>query len=154
NATNRKHAIAQGASRTFTSRVRVDNDAQPQEILDNTVQASWKSLPSQSTALNSTGSIGPDGSTTGRRIGALPNAGNAINKYEANATGATTVPAIAITKTDAAPATIPAIGAHKHFQIEIRLPEGTTNNLSVRDNLAATGLSYVLENNATFDITY
>jgi uncharacterized repeat protein (TIGR01451 family)/fimbrial isopeptide formation D2 family protein len=154
NPANPRFAIAPAAAVSFTFQVRVDADVQPQEILDNTIQASWKSLPSQNTALNSTGAIGADGTATGRRIGAIPNAGNAINHYEATASGAATVPAITITKTDLAPATIPTIGAHKHFQIEIRLPEGVTNNLRAVDNLAATGLSYVLANNATFDITY
>jgi uncharacterized repeat protein (TIGR01451 family)/fimbrial isopeptide formation D2 family protein len=155
NPTNPKFAIvAGGGTRSFTFQVRVDNDVQPQELLDDTLQASWKSLPSQSTALNGTGAIGVDGSATGRRIGALPNAGDAINDYETSASASTTVPAVTITKTDAAPATVPTIGAHKHFQIEIRLPEGVTNNLSVADNLAATGLSYVLANNAGFDVTY
>jgi large repetitive protein len=154
NPANPKFAIGTGVTRSFTFQVRVDPDAQPQEVLDNTIQARWTSLPSQNTALNATGAIGPDGSATGRRNGALPNAGNAINDYEATATGAVTVPALTVTKTDLAPAAIPTIGAHKHFQIEIRLPEGTSNNVRVTDNLAATGLSYVLENNAAFDVTY
>lgn len=154
NPSNPKFAIAPGGRVSFTFQVRVDADVQPQEILDNTIQASWASLPSRNTALNSTGSIGLDGSATGRRNGTLPNSGNAINDYEATASASTIVPAVAVTKTDLAPTTIPTIGAHKHFQVEIRLPEGTTTNLSVRDNLAATGLSYVLENNSTFDITY
>ncbi|MFL6646497.1 MAG: hypothetical protein ACJ8KO_00870, partial [Sulfurifustaceae bacterium] len=154
NPSNPKFAIAPGGRVSFTFQVRVDTDAQPQEILDNTIQASWASLPSRNTALNSTGSIGLDGSATGRRNGTLPNSGNAINDYEATASASVAVPAITITKTNLAPTTIPTIGAHEHFQIEIRLPEGTTNNLSVRDNLAATGLSYVLENNSAFDISY
>jgi uncharacterized repeat protein (TIGR01451 family)/fimbrial isopeptide formation D2 family protein len=154
NAANPKYAIGTGITRSFTFQVRVDNDVQPQELLDNTLQASWKSLPGQNTALNSSGAIGADGSATGRRIGALPNAGDAINDYETTATASTNVPAVTITKTDLAPATVPTIGAHKHFQIEIRLPEGVSNNVSVADNLAATGLSYVLENDAAFDITY
>ncbi len=154
NAANPKFGIAPGASVSFTFQVRVDTAAQPQEVLDNTIQASWTSLPSRNTALNSTGTIGPDGSETGMRNGALPNSGNPINDYETAASHAAAVPAITMTKTDLAPATIPTIGAHKHFQIEIRLPEGTSNNLVVSDNLASSGLSYVLANNADFDISY
>ncbi len=151
---NPKFAIAPGATRSFTFKVLVDPAVQPLEILDNTVQARWTSLRSQNIALNSTGLIGVDGSLTGMRIGALPNAGDPINHYETTATASATVPAIGLTKTDLSPAVIPAIGAHKNFQIEIRLPEGQSKNLIVTDNLAATGISYVLENNAGFDVTY
>lgn len=154
NPSNPKFAIAPGAMRSFTFTVLVDPAVQPLEILNNTVSARWTSLRSQNTALNSTGLIGTDGSLTGMRIGALPNAGDPINHYETSATAAATVPALSLTKTDLSPGVIPAIGAHKNFQIEIRLPEGESKNVLVTDNLAATGISYVLENNAGFDITY
>jgi len=154
NASNPKYAIAPGAVRTFTFKVKVANTVQPLEILTNTIQASWQSLPSQATALNSTGSIGADGSDMGMRNGTLPNAGNAINDYETNASTSFLVPSVQVTKTDLSPAVLPAIGAQKQFQIEIRLPEGSTKNLSVTDNLAAAGLSYLLSNNASYDITY
>ncbi len=88
------------------------------------------------------------------RIGALPNAGDAVNDYEATAGSQVMVPAIAFNKTDLDPAVIPAIGAYKNFQIEIHLPEGTSHNLIVTDSLNAAGLSYLLANNAGFDITY
>lgn len=154
NASNPKYAIAPGSARIFTFKVKVANTVQPLEILANTIQASWQSLPSQATALNSTGSIGADGSDVGMRNGALPNAGNAINDYEATTSSSFLVPTVQVTKTDLSPAVLPAIGAQKQFQIEIRFPEGTTRNLSVTDNLAATGLSYALSNNASYDITY
>ncbi|MEJ2392819.1 MAG: hypothetical protein P8019_15650, partial [Gammaproteobacteria bacterium] len=85
NAANPKFAVAPGETRTFTFEIRVDTGAQPQEVLDNTIQASWTSLPGNTTALNSTGTIGADGSQTGMRIGALPNAGDAVNDYETTA---------------------------------------------------------------------
>lgn len=146
--------LAPGATRTFTFRVRVDPVVQPLEVLDNTLQADWTSLPSQATALNSSGQIGANGSTTGMRTGALPNAAHPINDYETTTAASVSVPAVVLAKTDLAPATVPTIGAHKPFQIEIRLPEGTTRDLVVSDDLAASGLSYVFANNATFDITY
>ncbi|MGB5745434.1 MAG: hypothetical protein WBM69_00550, partial [Desulfobacterales bacterium] len=141
---------------SFTFEVRVDNGVEPQEILDNTIQAAWTSLPSQNTALinGGAGPIGPDGEIDGMRIGALPNAGDPINDYEATATDDMLVPGVALTKTDLNPAVIPTIGVHKSFQIDITLPEGVTNNLAVADTLNSTGLSYVLENEAAFDITY
>lgn len=154
NAANPDYAIAPGASISFTFQVRVGSAVQPREILDNTIQASWASLPGQGTALNSTGLIGPDGSDTGLRNGALPNAGHPINDYETTVSTSVTVPAPTTSKADLAPATIPTIGAHKNFQIEILLPEGTSNNVTVSDNLAASGISYVLANNASYDISY
>jgi uncharacterized repeat protein (TIGR01451 family)/fimbrial isopeptide formation D2 family protein len=139
---------------SFTFDVRVDSVVQPEELLDNTIQADWTSLPGQATALNSSGLIGADGSSTGMRIGALPNAGDPINDYETTAADDTAVPAAALAKTDLDPAVIPTIGVHKTFQVDIALPEGITNNVIATDNLDAAGLSYLLENNAGLDITY
>ncbi|MGD9007846.1 MAG: isopeptide-forming domain-containing fimbrial protein, partial [Desulfobacteraceae bacterium] len=148
------NGIDPGDTISFTFEVSVDSGVQPEQILDNTIQADWTSLPGQTTALNSSGSIGADGSATGMRIGALPNAGDPINDYETTAADDVTVPALSLTKTDLDPASVPAIGAHKSFQVDIRLPEGVTQDLILTDALDAAGISYVLENNATFDITY
>ena len=108
----------------------------------------------QSTALNSTGMIGADGSEDGMRIGALPNAADTINDYQTEASDSTTVPPLTQTKTDLDPALIPTIGAHKSFRIDINLPEGTTQGVLVTDSLDTAGISYFLENNAGYDITY
>ena len=88
------------------------------------------------------------------RIGALPNAGDPINDYETTASDDTVVPAVVLSKTDLNPAVIPSIGVHKSFQIDITLPEGVTNNVMATDSLDTAGVSYLLENNAGFDITY
>lgn len=154
NAANPDFSIAPGTTLSFSFDISVDTAAQPLEILDNTVQASWTSLPGQSTALNSSNLIGIDGSTTGMRNGTLPNSANAINDYEATATDSATVPAITLAKTDLNPAMAAEVGAHKNFQIEILLPEGTSNNLLVTDNLNFGGQSYLLSNNVDFDISY
>jgi uncharacterized repeat protein (TIGR01451 family)/fimbrial isopeptide formation D2 family protein len=151
---NPPNGIDAGDSISFTFEIQVDDVVQPQEILDNTIQADWASLPGQNTALNSTGMIGANGSETGMRNGALPNAGGAINDYETNAANQVTVPALTFTKNDLDPTAIPAIGKRKNFQLDIRLPEGVTNDVIVTDSLDATGLSYILENNAVHDITY
>jgi len=111
-------------------------------------------LPDLNTALNSTGTIGADGSALGLRNGVLPNAADAINNYETTASGSTSVLPVTMNKTDLDPAIVSTIGAHKNFQIEISLPEGTTNNLIINDNLNATGLSYVLSDLAPFEVTY
>ena len=154
NPSNPKFATAPGVTRSFTFTVRVGSGVQPLEILDNTIQARWTSLPGQTTALNGTGLIGADGSSTGMRIGALPNAGDPINDYETTATASATVPALTTTKTDLSPAVVPTIGAYKQFRIEILLPEGVSNGVKVSDNLAASGIGYTLANNVTYGITY
>lgn len=151
---NSGFAIAPGTTRSFTFKIRVDPQVQPLEILDNTIQADWTSLPSSSTSLNATGHIGLNGAADGMRNGAIPNVANPLNHYEAHATGLATVPAIAVTKTDLNPTLAPEIGAHKHFRVVLALPEGTTNGLVVRDNLATTGLSYLLTRDANFDVSY
>ena len=148
------YAIAPAATVTFTFVVRVVPTVQPHKVLANTIYAAWTSLPGRSTALNSAGQIGPDGAVNGMRNGALPNAGDTLNDYEARASASVTVPGLAVTKTDRNPALAPEIGTHKPFQIVINLPEGVTENLSVADNLNAGVVSYVLANNASFDVTY
>lgn len=154
NAANPKYAIAPGASRSFTFKVRVNIGVQPQEVITNAVQVKWDSLPGRTTALNSSGQIGADGTATGLRNGALPNAGLQPNDYEASASASFTVGAPTLVKTDLTPALMPAVGAYKNFQLDINLPEGTTQNVLVTDNLAFGGLSYLLANNAAYDISY
>jgi len=158
NSSNPKYAIAPGATRTFTYKVRVEIGAQPLEVLSNNVinkmQAKWDSLPGNNTALNSTGYIGIDGSASGLRNGALPNAGLAPNHYETGASATLSVPAVTMSKTDLSPAVDPVVGAYKNFQIDINLPEGTAQSVSLSDNLAVGTLSYLLSNNASYNVSY
>jgi uncharacterized repeat protein (TIGR01451 family)/fimbrial isopeptide formation D2 family protein len=156
---NPDYAIQTGAAnlKTFTFQVVVDTTAQPLELLDNTLQSKWDSLPDQNTALphnTAPPGIGPDGSILGLRNGAVPNLATAPNLYETIAAASTTVPPLTMTKTDLVPAVIPTIGAHRNFQVVIELPEGTTENLIVDDELVFGGVSYALSRNASFDITY
>ncbi|MGB5412353.1 MAG: hypothetical protein WBN09_12535 [Woeseiaceae bacterium] len=88
------------------------------------------------------------------RIGALPNTGNTLNDYEAEATDSVYVPPLAITKTDLDPALPPEIGAHKSFQVQIDLPESVSNNVSLSDELATAGVSYWFSDNVDYDVTY
>ncbi|MDP1635128.1 MAG: isopeptide-forming domain-containing fimbrial protein [Gallionellaceae bacterium] len=154
NSANPDFAIAPGATKSFTFEIQVDPPVQPLEVLDNTIQADWTSLPDQSTALNSSGTIGINGAADGMRNGALPNAGDPVNDYEAQATASAIVPSIAVTKTDLTPAMAPEIGAHKHFQLVLTLPEGESNAVIASDNLATTGLSYLLARDVNFDVSY
>ena len=151
------YEILPGAIKTFTFQVRVDTTAQPLEILDNTIQAKWDSLPDRFTTLNTLtvpATIGPDGSATGLRNGAVPNAASALNDYESTAAASTSVLPLVMSKTDLNPAVVPTIGAHRNFEVVIDLPEGTTNDLIVDDALVFGGVSYALSRNASFDVSY
>jgi uncharacterized repeat protein (TIGR01451 family)/fimbrial isopeptide formation D2 family protein len=158
NTGNLKYAIAPSTTRTFTYKVQIALGAEPLEVLSNNalnpMQAKWDSLPGQSTALNTTGLIGTDGSATGLRNGALPNAGSTLNHYEISTSATLTVPAITISKTDLNSGVVPVVGVHKNFQVDINLPEGTSQNVQLTDNLAFGGFSYTLEDAAPYDITY
>ena len=146
--------IPPGGSVSFSFAVEVGDLVEPHQILANTIQADWTSLPGIDTALNSTGAIGPNGSATGMRNGALPNAANPLNDYEAEAMASVDVPPVAVAKLDLAPAMVPTIGAHKPFRISIALPEGATQNVLATDDLATGTVSYVLADTAAFPVSY
>ena len=147
-------AIAVGEQVSFTFVVQVGDSVEPLQVLANTIQADWTSLPGQDTALNSAGLIGVDGDVDGMRIGALPNAADPLNDYEAEASDSVYVPPLVIAKTDLDTALPPEIGAHKSFQVQIDLPEGVSNGVLLNDDLAFGAVSYVLSDNADFDVTY
>ena len=136
---NPDYAIAPGASKSFTFTVSVDANVEPGEILSNTLQGSWQSLPTQDTALNGSGSIGANGSTMGMRNGAIPNAGDAIDDYETTATATIPVLAASISKTrisdtyDSTPNV--RIGDTVTYELRLTLPEGTSSNVVLTDTL-------------------
>ncbi|MBN2083577.1 MAG: DUF11 domain-containing protein [Anaerolineales bacterium] len=146
--------VAPNETIEFSFAVTVDGTVEPDELLANTIQADWTSLPGRSTALNPAGEIGADGSSGGMRNGALPNTGDTLNDYEAEASDEIATGTVAVAKQDMDPALPSAIGAHKPFLLEISLPEGTTNGLVVTDNLAAGSESYRLARDGAFDVTY
>lgn len=148
------HSIAVGESLEFTFVVELDAAVQPEQVLENTIEADWTSLPGQDTALNTGGTIGANGAVDGIRNGALPNASDALNDYEAQASDSLYVPPLGVTKTDLDPLLPAEIGAHKPFEVRIDLPEGATDGVSLDDNLASGSVSYVLSDNANFDVTY
>ncbi|WP_226702045.1 DUF11 domain-containing protein [Microbulbifer elongatus] len=152
---NTDYAIAAGESRSFTFKVQVNEDVGPHEILPNTIQARWQSLPGTDVALNSGGAIGNDGDIDGMRIGVLPNdPSDAINDYETTADAETEVLPLTFSKTDLDDTVVPTIGAHKHFQLEIQLPEGISTEVSISDSLNANGTEFALTHNSDYDITY
>ena len=157
------YALDPAESISFTFQVQVDDVAQPHEVLDNTIEARWTSLPSINTALNDIDSggartIAADGNVLGMRNGQLtgvaPISANPPNDYNDTASASVVVPELTIAKNVLDGGVPPTIGEHKQFEIVIDLPEGITNGLTVDDNLATTGLSYVLENDATFNVSY
>jgi len=147
-------ALAPGESVSFSFAVLVDPQVETGDVLPNTVQADWTSLPGSGTALNATGAIGPDGAPDGMRIGALPNAGDALNDYESEASASVEARSPTSTKTDLDPALVPAIGTHKPFEVVVELAEGRTRQLVVADSLQAGTTSYVLADNADFQVSY
>ncbi len=147
-------AIAVGEQVSFTFVVEVGDSVEPLEVLANTIQADWTSLPGQDTALNTGGTIGVGGDVDGMRIGALPNAGDVLNDYEAEASDSVYVPPLAIAKNDLDTTLPPEIGAHKTFEVQLDLPEGASNGVSLNDALDAGSVSYVYADNADFDVTY
>ncbi|MGB3212034.1 MAG: SdrD B-like domain-containing protein [Desulforhopalus sp.] len=148
------NGIDVGARVSFTFDVRVATHVQPLQILRNSLQGDWTSLPGRTTALNSTATIAENGNIKGMRNGTLPNSGHTINDYETTADSQLTISAVALNKVDLEPITIPTIGAHKLFRVDIDLPEGISTGVSVNDSLNAAGLSYILANNSLFDISY
>lgn len=141
---------------TFTYQVQAADDVQPLEVLSNTLDARFTSLPANTVALNDAGVIGADGAADGMRIGFLPPAAGTdpLNDYEAQASDSETVPGLSIVKNDLDPALVMTIGARKRFQLVITLPESVANGVVVNDNLGAGDTSFVLENDGTFDISY
>ncbi|WP_066966936.1 DUF11 domain-containing protein [Microbulbifer sp. Q7] len=139
---NPENPLAPGESREVTFEVTVDETARPHQLLQNAAQAVWTSLPGQNTALNPADQIGVDGALDGQRIGALPRAGDAINDYETvSETVDAAVAGLALLKEDITEnGSTPesrAIGAHRTFRLDIRLPEGVTENVVVTDTLSA-----------------
>ncbi|WP_160152664.1 isopeptide-forming domain-containing fimbrial protein [Microbulbifer sp. ALW1] len=161
-----ENPLLPGEAREFTFLVRVGDSAQPQQQLQNTAHAAWTSLPTRSTALNPidqndgsarTGQIGVNGAVDGMRIGELPleTGADAVNDYEISSNQVTAdLDRVLLNKQDLSPGVLPEIGAHKQFQITIDLPEGTTQELQLRDLLDSGSTSYVLTRDANYEVSY
>ncbi len=143
-----------GASLSFTYEVAIADDVEPDDLLSNTLQAVWTSLPNVDSALNSLGQIGVSGSSTGMRNGTLPHSGDSINDYESVCTFDLTISQPVLSKVDITPTLNPTIGVHKQFTLQVALPEGVTKDLRITDILNASGLSYIYENNSSYVTTY
>lgn len=152
--------VGPGDSVSFSFLLEILGTVEPTQVLENTAQASYTSLPGQNTALNTApnigtaGQIGADGDALGQRNGSLPNAGSTLNDYESESTGTIEVPPVSLIKNDLTPGAVFTIGTRKPFEIVIDLPEGQTRGLNVRDDLGAGVESFVLENNPSFNVVY
>lgn len=169
---------------SFSYDIQVDHNISPQRLVSpheqllNTIDARWTSLPYISSAISgnydatstpgkiiATGIIDNDGEFLGMRngqlTGLLPSSVNPPNDYNASANDLVTVVPLLFDKTDITPpGSLAEIGAHKQFSLIINLPEGLTQGINIKDNLAAIagGLSYVIENDPgaspLYDIEY
>jgi len=151
--------IAPSSTCTFTFDVTVEASAQPAEILDDTLHGAWTSLPFTTTALSNlgVGPIGADGAVDGMRNGAIPNpvTPDTLNDYVAQASAQVTMSTPTVSKADnTLPAVIPSIGNRRQYSITVNLAEGTSNSVVVNDDLSAGDVSFILENDATFDVAY
>ncbi len=141
--------IPVGGSVTVTYTATVQTSVSPGDVLANTADLTWTSLPgSNGTTGNATGSDTPGapGSTTGERDGS----GTGENDYLASDTAQVTISSPLITKVVSATseastgsgqhtAGVPdlTIGETATFQITITLPEGTTPQVIITDSLPA-----------------
>jgi large repetitive protein len=155
-------ALDVGETISFTFEVQVNDSVQPREILDNAIEARWTSLPDL-TALPdidtaAARTIEADGDSMGMRNGQLtgiiPVSANPPNDYNVTVSDSVTVPPVTMVKNALDAGVTRTIGEHKQFEIVISLPEGISNNVTVADNLATGTVSYFIENNAGFDVTY
>lgn len=153
-----------GNAISFTYRVEANDTVEPLENIVNTADVKWTSLDSNAVALNSGGAIGADGTTLGMRTGFFPGEttpDNTLNDYNDADSDSIDIPGLTITKDDLdLPANTNTIGELRQYQIEIVIPEGTTNGLKISDNLAFADVApvpvqtWVLENNTDFPVQY
>ena len=147
--------IPVGGSVTVTYTATIETSVAPEQVLSNSVDLTWTSLPGQNgTTGNPTGSDTPGGpgSDTGERDGS-----GGVNDYSASDSADVTITSPEITKTVAStsePSTgmnqggvqLLTIGETATFSITITLPEGTTPTVVITDSLPAnaTGVMEVV----------
>ena len=143
--------LVPGTVVTITVQGTLLDQVAPAEVILNTANLSWTSLPDSGTPAGSqpgsgTGQTTPgvSGSSTGERDGS----GLAPNDYAASANATVRVPNGSIVKTliaSSLPTTTGldlAIGEEATYELTISLPEGTVSSIVVADTLPL-GMSYV-----------
>ncbi|MDJ0595697.1 MAG: isopeptide-forming domain-containing fimbrial protein [Pleurocapsa sp. MO_226.B13] len=127
----------------------VDSDVNPDELITNTADITYSSLPGTGTADNATGSVTPgaSGSTTGERNG--DSTTNSANDYSASASGNVQIDPLVPTKTlrstsETATSTESevTIGEIVRYRLAVEIPEGETAGFTITDDLPA-GLTYI-----------
>jgi len=158
------YEVANGSPVSFDFNVRIQDDVEPHEILNNEIYTTWQSLPGDHAPF-STQPYGADGDVDGVRIGQFPGVAdpfdptNSINTYEFGPAAAAieVLPGIALTKTALAPPAGLSVGSHQQFELVIELPEGVSNTVTIADNLNFGGTSYELttgDGNFPIECTY
>ncbi|MEM9409517.1 MAG: isopeptide-forming domain-containing fimbrial protein [Planctomycetota bacterium] len=141
--------LPQGSSVTITYEAVLNVDVQPGEDFTNTVNVTYTSLPGAGTAANPTGSTTPgasgddDGERDGSGVGDY-------NDYTDTDTATLTVISPGITKSLVSSSIVNAdnsntqvvIGETVQYEIQITIPEGTTDSASIVDTLDF-GLGFV-----------
>ena len=143
-------SFAKNSTAVIQFQATLDADVQAGHVYHNTANIDWTSLPGDVTSPESTFST-----VSTERTGNVLNPGGASNDYRATSNDAI------VTVTQPAPAktlvstsdtvtttTRVAIGEVARFQIMVRIPEGVTPNVIIRDTLPA-GLRYLNDGTAT-----
>jgi fimbrial isopeptide formation D2 family protein/uncharacterized repeat protein (TIGR01451 family) len=132
--------VPPGGSLTLDYTARVLDTALAGDTIPNTINLTYTSLPGDyGTTSNPTGSQTPGGSGTvnGERSGS----GNGLNDYLANTQANFTLAVPSVDKLAPNPSSY-TIGESITYDLLVRLPEGTTQDLEVFDDLPA-GLAYL-----------
>ncbi len=139
--------IPNGGSVTVTFDATLNTSVQPDELITNTANVTYSSLPGSGTAINPTGSVTPGatGGDTGERDGS-----GGHNDYSDSDTASITVTSPVVVKSLTGTGIVNAnnanneavIGETIQYQVVVTLPEGTTNLAEIVDTMDA-GLSFV-----------
>jgi uncharacterized repeat protein (TIGR01451 family)/fimbrial isopeptide formation D2 family protein len=127
-----------GGTVQITYRATITGTVFAGEVVNNTANVTYTTLPGNGTAGNPTGSVTPGagGAGDGERNGS-----GGVNDQLDNDSAGVTIDAGTIDKRDPAPSTY-IVGENVTFNVVVTLPEGVTSNLVVFDNLPE-GLQYV-----------
>jgi len=125
-------------SATIQFQVTLDGSVTPNLVITNDAEVTWTSLPGNVTSPQ-TG----NNDLSVERTGDTNDVGGAANDYLAEDDADITVPDIAFDKS-VDPATY-TIGQTITYELEVTLPEGTTDGLIVSDDIPV-GLEYIIHN--------
>ena len=137
--------IAQGESAVLHFSATIDSTAKPSELLRNTADVTWTSLPGDHFTLPG---LSTYNDTSTERTGDAGNPGGGLNDYRASSHADETVPTATVTKTFEGTDQVSttgynvAIGEKVTYKVKMTFPEGTESNARLVDTLPA-GLAFV-----------